>query len=84
MVDEVAIGAWRDPLALIAEEISSGLRDRETNTYTLETRNRSVQIKVAQNKLLSVTLCISLGSKRDFHFVETELEKVKSLKQHKK
>lgn len=77
MVDEVAIGAWRDPLALIAEEISSGLRDRETNTYTLETRNRSVQNKVAQNKLLSVTLCISLGSKREFQFVEAELEDVK-------
>ncbi len=38
--DEVAIGAWRDPLALIAEEISSVLRDRETHTYTLETRKQ--------------------------------------------
>lgn len=44
---KVAIGAWQDPLALIAEEIRSGLRDRETHTYTLETGNRSTYIKVA-------------------------------------
>lgn len=44
---EVAIGAWQDPLALIAEKIRSGLRDRETHTYTLETGNRSAYIKVA-------------------------------------
>lgn len=43
-------GAWQDPLALIAEKIRSGLRDRETHTYTLETANRSACIKVVPGR----------------------------------
>lgn len=50
----MAIGAWQDPLALIAEKIRSGLRDRETHTYTLETGNRSMCIKVDPSKQIHI------------------------------
>lgn len=59
-------GAWQDPLALIAEKIRSGLCDRETHTYTLETGNRSMHIKVAR--------CDQ--SRVDFNFISFQLPHV--------